>query len=206
MFINRYEELAADVQSIVNHFGGNAPFLFGHSMGGQLALWAARHGRINLAGVIASAPWLGLAQPPPLWQVILARMLNLSLSGFRFPTKVDRATLSHDQAHLDSLEDLDLLHGFITVRFYFEAIRAAQKIVDNPVIHVPILLVQGGDDRVTSRDTVEAFYQKLSAPVKTLKIYPRLFHELHNETERQEVMDFYLDWMNSVSQLARKDL
>jgi alpha-beta hydrolase superfamily lysophospholipase len=201
VFIKRYEELAADVQSVVNHFGGNASFLFGHSMGGQLVLWAARHCRMNLAGVIASAPWLGLAQPPPRWQVVLARVLNMSLPGFRFSTNVDRANLSHDQAHLDSLEDLDLLHGFITVRFYFEAMRAAEQIVHKPVIDVPVLLVQGGDDRVTSRDTVEAFYKKLKAPIKTLKIYPRLFHELHNETERREVMDFFLDWMNSVSRL-----
>ena len=201
VYINRYEELAADVQSVVNHFGGNASFLFGHSTGGQLVLWAARHCKMNLAGVIASAPWLGLAQPPPLWQVIVARMLNISLPGFRFPTHVDRANLSHDQAHLDSLEDLDLLHGFITVRFYFEAMRAAEQIVDKPVIDVPVLLVQGGDDRVTSRDTVEAFYQRLKAPAKTLKIYPRLFHELHNETERREVMDFFGDWMTSVSRL-----
>jgi len=198
VFINRYEELAADLQSVVNHFGGDAQFLFGHSMGGQLVLWAVQHCRMKLAGVIASAPWLGLAQPPPLWQVFLARMLNMSLPGFRFSTNVNRANLSHDQTHLDSLEDLDLLHGFITVRFYFEAIRAAEQIVDKPVIDVPILVVQGEDDRVTSRDTVEAFYQRLKAPAKTLKIYPRLFHELHNETERQAVLDFFLDWMNSV--------
>lgn len=199
VFINRYEELAADVRSVVDHFGGKASFLFGHSMGGQLVLWAAGHCRMNLAGVIASAPWLGLAQPPPPWQVILARMLNRSLPGFRFSTNVDRANLSHDQGHLDSLEDLDLLHEFITVRFYFEAMRAAEQIADKAAIDVPVLLVQGGDDRVISRDTVETFYKRLKAPLKTLKIYPDLFHELHNETERREVMDFFLGWMNSVA-------
>jgi alpha-beta hydrolase superfamily lysophospholipase len=201
VFVKRYEELAADVQSVVTHFGENGSFLFGHSMGGQLILWAARHCRMNLSGVIASAPWLGLAQAPPLWQVFLGRALNRSMPGVRFLTNVDATNLSHDQAHLDSLEDLDLLHNFITVRFYFEAIRAALQIIEDPVINFPVLLVQGGDDRVISREAVEAFFKRLQAPVKTLKIYPGLFHELHNEIARLEVMEFFLDWMNSVCRL-----
>jgi alpha-beta hydrolase superfamily lysophospholipase len=201
VFIQRYEELADDVQTVVNHFGENASFLFGHSLGGQLVLWAARRGGMNLAGLIASAPWLGLAQAPPCWQIFLAGLLNRRLPGFRFPTNVDSANLSHDQAHLDSLEDLDLLHNFITVRFYFEAIGAAQQVMDDPAVNCPVLLVQGGDDRVTSRDAVEGFYERLRAPEKTLKIYPGLFHELHNETGRLTVMGFFLEWMNTVSRL-----
>jgi alpha-beta hydrolase superfamily lysophospholipase len=197
--VKRYEELAADVQSVVTHFRENGSFLFGHSMGGQLVLWAAQHCRMNLSGVIASAPWLGLAQAPPLWQVFLARALNRIMPGVRFSTNVDTANLSHDQAHLDSLEDLDLLHNFITVRFYFEAIRAAAQIIEDPVIDFPVLLVQGGDDRVTSRETVEAFFKRLQAPLKTLKIYPGLFHELHNETTRLGVMGYLEEWMNSIA-------
>jgi alpha-beta hydrolase superfamily lysophospholipase len=198
VFVKRYEELAADVQAVVAHFGENGSFLFGHSLGGQLVLWAARRCRMNLCGVIASAPWLRLAQAPPLWQIFLARALNRFMPGFRFPTNVDRTNLSHDQAHLDSLEDLDLLHDFITVRFYFEAIRAAAEIVADPVIDFPLLLVQGGDDRVTSRESVEAFLKRLQAPLKTLKIYPGFFHELHNETARIEVMEYLVGWMNSL--------
>jgi len=201
IFVQRYEELADDVQSVVSHFGENASFLFGHSLGGQLVLWAARRRSMNLAGLIASAPWLGLAQAPPRWQIFLAGLLNRRLPRFRFRTNVDSANLSHDKAHLDSLEDLDLLHNFITVRFYFEAIGAAQQVMDDPAVNCPVLLVQGGDDRVTSREAVEAFYKRLRAPEKTLKIYPGLFHELHNETARLAVMDFFLEWMNTVSRV-----
>jgi alpha-beta hydrolase superfamily lysophospholipase len=186
---------------VVSHFGENASFLFGHSLGGQLVLWAARRRSMNLAGLIASAPWLGLAQAPPGWQIFLAGLLNKRLPRFRFRTNVDSANLSHDKAHLDSLEDLDLLHNFITVRFYFEAIGAAQLVMDDPAVNCPVLLVQGGEDRVTSREAVEAFYKRLRAPEKTLKIYPGLFHELHNETARLAVMDFFLEWMNTVSRL-----
>jgi alpha-beta hydrolase superfamily lysophospholipase len=201
VFVQRYEELADDVQSVVNHFGAKASFLFGHSMGGQLVLWTARRGGMNLAGLIASAPWLGLAEAPPRWQIFLAGLLNRHLPGFRFPTNVNSANLSHDQAHLDSLEDLDLVHYFITVRFYFEAIGAAQQTLDDPAIDCPVLLLQGSDDRVISRETVEAFYKRLRAPEKTLKIYPGLFHELHNETARLAVLHFFLEWMNTVSRL-----
>jgi alpha-beta hydrolase superfamily lysophospholipase len=199
--VGRYSELAWDVQSVVSHFCERNLFLFGHSMGGQLVLWAARNCRMNLSGVIASAPWLGLAQAPPLWQVFLGRTLNKIMPGVRFSTNLDATALSHDQEHLDSLEDLDLLHNFITIRLYFEAIKAVADIIEHPVIDFPVLLVQGGDDRVTSRESVEAFYKRLKAPLKTLKIYPGLFHELHNETARVEVMNYLVEWMNSVCKL-----
>src|SRR6202048_3563892 len=55
VFIKRYEELASDVESVVTHFGEHDLFLFGHSMGGQLVLWTARHSTMKLSGVIASA-------------------------------------------------------------------------------------------------------------------------------------------------------
>ena len=200
--VTRYEELAEDVQGVVAHFGGNGSFLFGHSLGGQLVLWAARRRRMNLSGVIASAPWLALANAPPLWQISLARALNRILPGVRFATNVDTTKLSHDQAHLDSLEDLDLLHNFITVRFYFEAIRAAAEIVADPVVDFPVLVMQGGDDRVTSRESVEAFFKRLQAPFKTLKTYPGLFHELHNETARIQVMEDVVEWMNSLQSVS----
>src|SRR5215472_3073666 len=182
VFVQRYEQLADDVQCVVNHFGENASFLFGHSLGGQLVLWTARRRDMNLAGLIASAPWLGLAQPPPRWQIFLAGLLNRRLPGFRFPTNVDSANLSHDQAHLDSLEDLDLLHNFITVRFYFEAIGAAQQVMDDPAVDCPVLLVQGGADRDTARESEETVYKGLRAPKKRRKSYTGLFHEQQNET------------------------
>jgi acylglycerol lipase len=196
--IKHYGELAKDVECVLNRFGSKRNFLFGHSLGGQLVLWAAQRLPLNLAGVISSAPWLALAFPPPKWQVALAHKLNRRLPGLRFPTEIDKKTLSRDQAHLDSLEDLNRIHDFITVRMFMEASNAANDVIQAKEIPVPILMVHGGNDQVTSIDATKWFFGNLKNSSKKLAIYPGLCHELHNEPEREKVLADYVAWMNEV--------
>ena len=198
VFVKRYVELAKDVDSVLSHFGGGSTFLFGHSFGGQLVLWTAQHFQLKLAGLIVSAPWLALVNAPPRWQVFVALKLNGLIPGFRFPTGIHTERLSHDQAHLDSLEDLGLLHKFTTVRFYFEAANAASEIMDNPTVDCPVLFSFGDADQVTSCKAAEDYLLRVQAPSKTFKVYPGLRHELHNETERVQVMADYVEWMKSI--------
>jgi alpha-beta hydrolase superfamily lysophospholipase len=196
--IKHYGELANDVESVLNRFGSKRNFLFGHSLGGQLVLWAAQRLTLNLAGVISSAPWLALAFPPPKWQVTLAQKLNRRLPGLRFPTEIDHKKLSRDQAHLDSLEDLNRTHDFITVRMFMEATNAANEVIQAKEIPVPILIVHGGNDQVTSIDATKWFFGNLKNSAKKLAVYPGLCHELHNEPEREKVLADYVTWMNEV--------
>jgi acylglycerol lipase len=193
--ILHYSELAADVLPFVRDRTIQRCFLFGHSLGGQLGLWIAQQRLIEVDGVIASAPWLQLAEPPGVWLVNFARILNRYVPSYRFPTGISDKKVSQDQAHLDSLEDLDLLHNFITVRMYFEAEKAAASLLASPAVQMPILLTHGDEDSVTSLQATRDFFQRLKAPSKTLKIYPGLRHELHNETERARVLNDYLEWI-----------
>jgi acylglycerol lipase len=198
VFIRRYEELASDVACVVGHLLGNPAFLFGHSFGAQLVLWTVQHVQLELKGLIASSAWLALAYAPPRWQVIVAKKLNRRVPGLRFPTGIDSEKLSHDQTQLDSLEDLNLLHRFVTVRMYLEAVRAATEILRTPVIKFPILMAHGDEDEVTSREAAENFFNRLRAPSKTFKVYPGLRHELHNETDRTKVLADYVEWMRAI--------
>ena len=200
VFVRHYKELASDVACVVNHFPGNPAFLFGHSLGGQLVLWTVQHFQLKLQGLISSAPWLALAHAPPRWQVTFARMLNRRIPGFRFATGINSAKLSHDQAHLDSLVDLDLTHNFITVRMYLEVVDAAAQILSTPVINIPVLITCADEDEITSREAAENFSLRLQAPSKTFRIYTGLFHELHNETGRTKVLADYVEWMRSIIQ------
>ena len=200
LFVRRYEELASDVDCVVQHFGGGPAFLFGHSFGGQLVLWTAQHFRLKVDGLIVCSPWLALAHAPPRWQVFAARKLNGLVPGLRFATGIRQETLSRDPAHLDSLEDLNLVRNFVTIRLYLEAVNAAKEIVSAPVIDYPVLFAHGDADEVTSYKIAEDYCQRLRAPSKSFKIYRGLLHELHNEPERGQVLADYVEWMKSIIQ------
>ncbi|HYY26757.1 MAG TPA: alpha/beta hydrolase [Chthoniobacterales bacterium] len=200
VFMKEYSVLGDDVGDIVKCFASGPTFLFGHSFGGQVVLWSAQHLELGINGLIVSAPWLALAHSPPGWQVAMGRWLHAICPGFRFPTGIHPGNLSHDRAHLDSLEDLDLVHPFVTVRAYREAVKAAAEILNQTRIDHPLFLAHGDADPVTSREVAEEYFNRLRAPSKTLKIYPGFLHELHNETARAEVLNDYLTWMKSIIQ------
>jgi acylglycerol lipase len=197
-FIKSYDELVADVSEVVDQFKSERTFIFGHSWGGQVVLWTVQHCALPLSGIIVSAPWLKLAFDPPHWQVALGRFLNDKLPGIRFPSKLDWTKLSHDKAHLDSLEDIDLGHHFVTVRMYFETVKTGEAITASPAVNLPIFMVNGSEDQVTSLPVNRSFFDALSAPSKTFKLYPGMRHELHNETDRIKVLTDYADWMESL--------
>jgi alpha-beta hydrolase superfamily lysophospholipase len=200
VFIRRYQELASDVDCVIKHFIGSPAFLFGHSLGAQLVLWTVQHFQLELKGLILSAAWLALTHAPPKWKAIVARGLNRRIPGLRFPTGIDGEKLSHDRTHLDSLEDLELLHRFVTIRMYLEAARAASEILEVRRINFPILMVHGDEDEITSREAAEDFFKRLEAPSKAFKGYPGFRHELHNETDRRKVLADYVEWMRSILQ------
>jgi acylglycerol lipase len=200
VFVQSYAELASDVDCVVRHFRGNPAFVFGHSLGGQLVLWTAQHFPLEVQGLIVSAPWLGLTRPPPWWQVFAVQRLNGLVPGLRFSNGIHPERLSRDQAHLDSLEDLDLSHRFVTIRTYLESAKAANEVMRAPVIGYPVLFALGEADEITSSKVAEEYFLRLQAPSKSLKIYPGLRHELHNEMEREQVLADYVEWMKSVIQ------
>ena len=197
MHVDRYDALANDLEFIVNRFRQGPTFLFGHSFGGQVVLWSAQHIQLAVNGLIVSAPWLALGRQPPRWQAIVAKMLNGPFPAFRFPTGINSKQLSRDQAELDALDDLDLVHSFVTVRTYFRAEEAAAAILRVPVMNYPILYAHGDADEVTSHEIARDYFTRLQASSKLIKIYPGMRHELHNDTGREQVLADYVEWMRS---------
>jgi acylglycerol lipase len=202
MYLDRYDALAADVELIVNHFRQGPTFLFGHSFGGQVVLWTAQHIQLQVNALIVASPWLGLVRQPSRWKLILAKILNGPFPAFRLPTGVNRGQLSHDQAELDSLDDLELVHYFVTLRAYFQAKEAAAAILAVSKMNYPIMYAHGDADELTSREIASDFFARLQAPAKLIKIYPGMRHELHNETGREKVLADYVEWMKSANRIG----
>jgi alpha-beta hydrolase superfamily lysophospholipase len=197
-FIRRYQDYLDDLESVITHLGGPEPLiLFGHSLGGQLVLAYGQSGPNPATGYIAASPWLGLSRPPPIWLEGAARLLNLVLPGWRFPTGIESDDNSRDQALLNSFPDSDKGHGFITVRTYLEIIKTNRQLMAHPSANAPVLLTHGEVDSVTSIEATRAYFEELLAPSKTFISYPEARHELHNDLIRATVLKDYLEWIQA---------
>ncbi len=59
----------------------------------------------------------------------------------------------------------------------------------------PLLLMQGSADRLVYPEGSRQFAQLVPGDV-TLKIWDGLYHEIHNEPEKEDVLRFLVDWLD----------
>ncbi len=183
-------ELARDVSP-------NLPtFLFGHSMGGGLVLnYALRRGG-NLAGVIASSPWLQLAFQPPAWKVLLAQLIAGVLPHISMPANLDTSKLSHDPEVAKAVEQDPLTNPVISAAAFLALVNAGKYASAHAAtLRLPLLLMHGGEDVVTDIRSSEAFFAAAGVGDKTFKRWDGMYHETLNEVGSEPVYQMIVDWL-----------
>jgi alpha-beta hydrolase superfamily lysophospholipase len=66
-------------------------------------------------------------------------------------------------------------------------------------LRVPLLIMHGTADRLTSYKGSEEFTQKHTGGLVTLKLWDGFYHELHNEPEedRKKVLEYIAAWLSN---------
>jgi alpha-beta hydrolase superfamily lysophospholipase len=198
--INSYEELLGDLHRVATHCRreGEPLFLYGHSLGAQITLNYLIHRNPEIHGAIITAPWLRLVYRPHPGKVLLAKLLAGVWPGFTQDGPNDNTLLSRDIAFLDSLPGAEMLHHKISARMYLELMRGACDANEMaPGSGARLLLIHGGSDPVTSREATESFFRRSVSGDKTLRIYPGMLHEPHNEIGREAVFSEMVEWMDA---------
>jgi alpha-beta hydrolase superfamily lysophospholipase len=198
--IARSDSLTEELAAVCAHFRRpNVPlFLFAHSMGGQIALEYLENNPDVCRGAVIGSPWLRLARNPPVWKLTLAWVAMHFWPGFAQQTSKRRERLSRDMDHLSSFPDLDLVHHRMTARLFFVARAAGERVlVGADRLRLPLLLLHGDDDPVTSCRATCEFFERVGSGDKTLRIYPANRHETHNDLDREAVLREVGDWMEA---------
>jgi len=173
-------------------------FLFGHSLGGLIALrFAARFPEV-IDGVIISSPALGLPEPLPVVKAFFGRIMAVLWPTLSLSNGLDPSKISHDEEVVRAYQDDPLVHDRVTARWFTEFISAMEIAGrSGSEIKVPLLMQLAGDDHLTSADASKRFFEDLSLADKTLYIYNDLYHEIYNETkeQREHVLDDLDAWL-----------
>jgi alpha-beta hydrolase superfamily lysophospholipase len=196
-----YDALMDDISAFFVQVDGRYPnqprFLYGHSLGGNLVLNYALRRKPDLKGVIATGPWLKLAFNPPAVQVMLGRLMNGIAPGFTQASNLETAALSHDTAVVTAYENDPLVHSKISARLFVSIYESGLWALEHAAeFPLPLLLMHGTADRLTSSEASKEFAEKAGKKV-TLRLWDGWYHEIHNEPEKAEVFKVMLDWMNA---------
>lgn len=187
------EEMESEVQ---RRFPGLPHFIYGHSLGGALALYYGFRCRPAAAGFIVSAPGLATAKPVPASTLIVGRILSRLIPTMQMNNGLDRSGLSRDPAIVDRYNADPLVHPKISARFGIDLIEKGKWMLAQSAFPHPLLLLQGSADRLIDAEANRRFGQRLQGDV-TLKVFAGFYHELHNEREQAEVLETILQWMEA---------
>lgn len=199
-YIADYSELINDLAIVWNHYRveGLPMFLYGHSLGGQIAINFLAQRRPDARGAIITSPWFELAFRPNRFKMFLANIATHIWPTFTQHTGIDGSRLSRDQDFLAAMPDLDLVHRRMSAKMFTELSRgaiAARRCAHE--VALPLLLIHGADDPVTSVEATLKFYKEANSQDKTLKVYPSTLHETHNDFDREAVLADITSWMRA---------
>ena len=202
-YARSYNDFLSDISLLVSRsneqFPGFKHLLYGHSMGGNLVTNYLIEGK-NLpdAAVIAS-PWFTLTLPPSFFKMMSAQIIRRVVPAMTVASDLDVHALSRDEKIAEEYKNDPLVHNLIRPKLFLEiekhGLKASHSIYK---INIPLLVMHGTADRICSFKQTQVFVR--NAGSKTVfKEWPGAFHELHNETNEQEIFEFVLHWLNTPS-------
>lgn len=173
-------------------------FLFGHSLGGLIALFFAQQFPDLVDGLVISSPALGMVIEVPAVKKIAGRVMSSVYPGLSMGNELDAAKISHDPEVVRAYENDPLVHDRVSARFFTEFMSAMETVNQHAsAIQAPLLLQLAGDDHLVNASASRRFFENLQIEDKTLHVYDGLYHEIYNETEskRQQVLQDLFAWL-----------
>jgi len=197
--ITHYNQLLDGVVELVERarlqFKEKPIFLYGHSMGGNVVLNYALKNPVAVKGIIVTGPWIKLAFEPPPLKMKLAKLMRNLYPGFTQSSQLNTSHLSRDPAIVAAYNKDKLVHDRISASCFMSLLNAGYYVLQHAnVLKIPTLIMHGGADKITSHQASIDF-AKASPMVSELKIWENLYHEIHNEPERIEVLEFIYEWI-----------
>ena len=197
-----YDFLMDDIERVYTQVKKDYPslpiFLFGHSMGGNLVLNFLLRKPNSICGAIVTGAYLKLGFEPPRWKIILAKLSSSIWPTLSQPTELELDALSRNKEVIRKYENDELVHDRITSAFFINVHFAGQYVIDHAnEFKTPLLVMHGMEDRLTSPKGSQEFASNAGENVH-LKMWDGLYHELHNEPEKQEIFNYEMEWMNKL--------
>ncbi|HET7011277.1 MAG TPA: alpha/beta hydrolase [Anaerolineales bacterium] len=194
-----FAHILDDVDRLLEKADRSYPiFLYGHSMGASVIVAYVVDRSPELRGAVLTGPWFRLRQRVTPGKVQLARLLARVLPGFTMGSGLYVQGLSRDPEVVRKYVSDPLVHDRISAVVGHSLILAGESALRRaPEFRLPVLLMHGQADPVTDPSATRLFFDRAGSEDKTLRLWPELFHEIHNEPEKNQVLEVMVDWVRS---------
>ncbi|EGZ23047.1 hypothetical protein PHYSODRAFT_555768 [Phytophthora sojae] len=179
--------------------------LAGMSYGTLVSLHTILSGAHGFSGVVLVAPALLVEMTTTLRvQAVFARPLSKLIPKARIVPGVNGDYLCRDQDYVNDFKaDPLTVSEPVTARMGAETLKAmraleADKRVEDKqsaLCKLPMLMMMGSNDKVTSLELAQVFYNRLAAQDKEFKVFDDYFHALFDDPESEAVFVYLDNWL-----------
>ncbi|TFK74689.1 alpha/beta-hydrolase [Pluteus cervinus] len=213
-----WKDQAGDIQWAIDEAKKEFPdvpiFLMGHSMGGGEVLgFATQHAEAastNLAGIIATSPLIHQTKPAPKLLRWVGGKASILAPYTLVPATVVPSELAHDPAVGEAYLKDPLVKQSGSLRGIADMLNLGEALYTTSYKQwpesLPVLIIHGTADQVTSCEASKAFHDKIPAKHKSHKEYADGYHELQNESQevQNQLKADIVEFVNTYSQPKSK--
>jgi alpha-beta hydrolase superfamily lysophospholipase len=167
-------------------------FVVAHSLGGLIVLNTLSDEEIELPfkinSIVLTNPCIApnIQLPRPLEKLV--NDLSPSLGKFRIPLVYDAYDLTHDEQKAKSFIHDQLISKFITVKLGLETLKISRNITRHSYFFkYPVFFILSGEDKLVDNRKARLFIAGMDKSRVKIKEYPKMRHDILNETCRNEV-------------------
>ena len=197
-YINNFDEYIFDTLSVINDLkdqGIKITFILAHSMGGLILSNLLISKKIQPTSVVFSSPMLIPDPGVPKILIALSSIISTLLPKIR-TIKIDTLKIATDKETVNKYQtDPLVLHKGIPARtgksFLDEMARVRAEIAK---ISLPFFVITGTDDEVVNPAGAKYLFDHATSEEKQFLPYPSMYHELMNETIKDQVLNDITNW------------
>lgn len=173
-------------------------YLIGHSFGGLLVLFHALNTDNPVyEKVLASAPAVQPYSRPNILVETFGKIFYKPLNSLCVPSPFNTDDVSRDKEMVKRYISDPYIINSVSNGLGMDILRSGDWLLKNTdkAFPVPAIIMQGTEDRITSFPASEKFCAQ--NPNIEFKQWQGAYHEIFNEINRKEIMQFALQWLES---------
>ncbi len=172
--------------------------LYGHSLGGIFVLYYGLKDSSGVIGVISTSPGLRNALEKQPLKVAAAKILGFLFPRLAISSGLDSKAISRNRQEVSTYLADPLVHDKMTLGFGKVMLGVNHYTLENSgKFSLPLLLLHGKKDSIAFPSGSEAVAASLGNRC-TFVMWEEALHELHNEPEKEEVLQTMTGWVKSI--------
>jgi len=201
-YFDSYQDYLKDIDALFGKVKSYVPgvpsFLYGHSMGGGLVAAYALDYKPEAAGVILSSPAIRESEGTSKLLMAVGGIMSKYFPRFK-ALKLDASKISRIPSEVEKyLNDPLVYLDPIPARTANELLVMMRYVQKRAVdFDLPLLLIHGSADGLTNPKGSEMLAEKAKSKDRTLNIFPGGYHELINDSDREEVLELICQWIKN---------